>query len=101
LNLANKIEEALMLAGWQEQLPPSSGTTFNRGGGLPIGIRTNAGIWVMYPQQSGEPFKSAAEALSHALIEKGLIAPLHVITGKEQYDLDKIHVWAGEKPQIP
>lgn len=98
MRLLDRIENALLSAGWQEQPPPAGITTFDRMSRLKVGIRTNAGVWVLYPRKSGEPFKSAATALSEALRAEGLIVALNIITGDNPYDLDKIHVWAGAKP---
>lgn len=98
MRLLDKIENALLLAGWQEKDPPPGVPMFNRLGRSPVGVRTVAGIWVQYPEKSGEPFKSAAITLADALRDNGLVVSEVHITGSDPIDLDKIHVWVGAKP---
>lgn len=46
MRLLDKVENALILAGWQEAPPPPGITLFERGNRPHVAIRTMAGIWI-------------------------------------------------------
>ena len=99
MRLLDKIENALLLAGWEEQPPRSDHQTFDRVNRSKVAIgRTVAGVWVLWPQPSSEPFKSAADALVKALRDNGITATLVTATHPDAYDSDKIHIWVGARP---
>jgi hypothetical protein len=99
MRLLGKIEQVFLLAKWQETPPPPGIPTFNRGPGtMPVAIRTNAGVWVIYATRSGEPLKSAATALADALQAAGIITALDFDPSDDPYAVDKISIWVGAKP---
>ncbi len=99
MKLLDKIENALLLAGWKEQPPRPEVPQFDRISRSKVGgARSVAGVWVLWPQPSGEPFKSAADTLVSALKDKGITASLVNVVNPDAYDSDKIHVWVGDKP---
>lgn len=98
MRLADEIEDSLLKAGWEEQLPDTQGTRFERLGRPPIGIRSVVGVWIIYPAKSDKKFEEAAEALSKALQEEDVAGPLYGNINANPYNLNKIHVWVGEKP---
>ena len=98
MRLLDKIEDALLAAGWKEQPVSDGGQTFNRMNRPAVGERTVAGVWVMYPVQSGPPFDKAAEALVDALRDKKIGTALIRVDPGDKSDLGVIHIWVGGKP---
>ena len=98
LRLLDKVEDAITLGGWIEQLDKSPVSHFDRMNKSMVGIRTVLGVWVLYPQKSGPEFERAAKALRDALDKQNLTGSFLAISGDEPYNLDAIHVWVGGKP---
>jgi hypothetical protein len=100
IRLMEKIEDALIMGGWLEVPPDPRTTTFNRINKPPVGIRTVAAVWILFSEKSDERFREAAIALVGALRKEGIASQLTETTEKSTtpFDLDKIHVWIGEKP---
>lgn len=98
MRLLDKIEAALGLGGWIEQPDASPVPKFDRMNKSPVGIRTVAGVWVLYPTKSVSEYESAAKALRTALDKQGILGSLYSISGEQPYDLNVIHVWVGGKP---
>jgi hypothetical protein len=68
MRLVDQIEAALSLGGWVEQLDISPSAKFNRLNKSPVGERTVAGVWIIYPNWLGPEYENAAKALGSRLI---------------------------------
>lgn len=99
LRLLDKIENALLLAGWLEQPPRADHQQFDRITRPKVAVgRTVAGVWILWSEGSGDRSKSAAKTLRDALDDDGVAASFVTVLKPDAYDLDKIHVWVGAKP---
>jgi hypothetical protein len=96
--LLDEIENVLALAGWQEQPTRPGRQTFDRVNRPPVAIgRTIAGVWILWPTGDGS-FKAAADAFRDELKANGIVASSVEIANPEAFDLDKVHIWIGERP---
>ena len=96
MTLLDKVEGAMLLAGWKELSPDPRGPSFNRGNKPPVGERTMAGVWVLSAPEFGEQ----RHALVLALNAEGIVTPEHIITGDDPEDHRGVMVWVGVKPPI-
>lgn len=96
MRLLDKIEYSLTLGGWIEQ--PDKSASFNRMNKSPVGVRTVAGVWILYPKRSGPEYEGAVKALRAALDKEGILGSFIALTGEQPSDLKVIHVWVGLKP---
>jgi hypothetical protein len=98
MRLLDKIEDTLILGQWVLRPTPPTAVMFNRMNKPPVGIRTVAGIWILYPKQSGPSFERAATELAGALRDEQIISSLISLDPGIPSDLGVIHIWVGGKP---
>jgi len=101
MRLLEKIEDVLISAKWVERPPPTGSQLFNRMNKPAVGLRTVAGIWVLFPKRSGpqfEKFEKAATQFVEALRAEEIAVSLITVDPGSAEDLGVIHIWVGGKP---
>jgi predicted nucleotidyltransferase len=98
MRLLDKIEDVVLSAKWIERPPPSTYSVFDRSNRPKVGIKTVAGVWVLFPKRSGPIFERAATQLVEALRAEDIATSLITVDPGDAEDLGVIHVWVGGKP---
>ncbi len=97
MRLLDQIEDAVSAGDWVEQPGPSVWAQFNRLGRPPVGIKSVAGIWIIWPTKS-ERLHEAAAALQTALAGEEIATTVVEDRGDAEYDQNVVHIWVGGKP---
>jgi hypothetical protein len=99
MKLLDKIEDAVVAAGWIEQPPPTAWGRFNRSNRSAVGEKTVAGVWVLHSVRSDPAVGDAAKALIEALRGERIATSDMTINPGDETDLGVVHIWVGGKPQ--
>jgi hypothetical protein len=97
MRLTDKIEDALLAAGWREQQDTSGVDKFNRGNRPPVANRTVGGVRILYPN-TDQDLVNAGSMLVWALRNEGIATGEFRATQPLPSDIGVIHVWIGVKP---
>lgn len=99
LRLLDKLEDAALAGGWEEEETPPQRPTFRRMGRPPVGIRMVAGVWVCFHVADPKIVVDAALALRKALDAQGLVGATFAMTDDDpRQPAGAVHIWVGGKP---